>query len=81
MLKKSISRLVDYLILWVYTRDLYSWNGIKDTIYFNAIHLSNFKQEQIVSVMPSIDWFKVHDRNELGTVKAYLNNGNIIEIN
>jgi len=74
------NRLVDYPSLWAYTRDLYSWNGIQDTLDFNAIHLSNFKDVKIVAIMPDIDWHQPHNRDDFGMVKAYSNDGEIIEM-
>jgi putative glutathione S-transferase len=65
----SIRRLVDYSNLWDYARDLFSFEGIAETINFEAIHLSNYQQNEVIAKMPIIDWRAVHHRNDLGKIK------------
>jgi putative glutathione S-transferase len=60
--KCNVRRLVDYPNLFAYTRDLYQWPGVADTVSFAHIkqhyYLShpNINPSRIVPVGPEIDW-------------------------
>ena len=66
--KCNIRRLVDYLSLWAYTRDLYQWPGIARTV--NLAHIKrhyymshrHINPTGIVPVGPEIDFSTPHGR-------------------
>ncbi|QBY01772.1 glutathione S-transferase family protein [Rhodophyticola sp. CCM32] len=64
-------RLIDYPNLWAYTRELYQWPGVADTINFDHIvrhyHYSHesVNPHRIVPINPVIDWMAPHGREAL----------------
>ena len=64
-------RIVDYPNLWAYTRELYQWPGVADTIHFDHIvrhyHYSHdsINPHRIVPINPVIDWHAPHGREAL----------------
>ncbi|SFC61901.1 glutathione S-transferase C-terminal domain-containing protein [Pseudoalteromonas denitrificans] len=78
--KCSQKKLTDFPNLWAYARDLYSWQGMAETIDFNAIHLSNYQKNDIIGVMPDIDWSEAHNRDALSIAQVCLMSGEKIEI-
>ncbi len=79
-------RLVDYPSLWGYTRDLYAWRGVAETLDIAAIREGYFLNDGdtnpygIVAVAPEIDWRLPHGRNALGPAKAALRDGGTVEV-
>lgn len=61
-------RLVDYPNLWAYTRELYQWPGVAETVNFNHIvrhyHYSHdtINPHRIIPVNPVIDYAEPHGR-------------------
>ncbi|WP_226782127.1 glutathione S-transferase family protein [Oceaniglobus trochenteri] len=61
-------RIVDYPNLWAYTRELYQWPGIPDTVNFDHIvrhyHYSHdtINPNRIIPINPVIDWWAPHGR-------------------
>lgn len=62
-------RIVDYPNLWAYTRELFQWEGVADTVHFDHIvrhyHYSHetINPNRIIPINPVIDWYAPHDRN------------------
>jgi len=62
-------RIVDYPNLWAYTRELFQWDGVSDTVHFDHIvrhyHYSHetINPNRIIPINPVIDWYAPHDRN------------------
>lgn len=60
--KCNVKRLVDYENIWRYTRELYNWPGIADTVHFDHIKEHYYRSHEtinpngIVPVGPEIDW-------------------------
>ncbi len=60
--KCNLRRLVDYPNLFAYTRDLYQWPGVADTVSFTHIKRHYYMSHpgldptQIVPLGPAIDW-------------------------
>lgn len=60
--KTNIRRIVDYKNLWRYTRELYNWPGVRETINFEHIKNHYYKSHDtinptgIVPKGPKIDW-------------------------
>lgn len=79
-------RLVDYPHLWAYTRDLYAWHGIANTLDIAAIRAGYFLNDGdtnpygIVAVAPEIDWDLPHGRAALGTAQVALRDGGAVEV-
>lgn len=69
--KCNRKRIVDYPNLWAYTRELYQWEGISDTVNFDHIvrhyHYSHesINPHRIIPINPEIDWTAPHGRNGL----------------
>lgn len=67
--KCNIRRIVDYPNLWAYTRELYQWPGVADTVNFEHIkrhyyashHMIN--PTRIVPVGPKLDLWLAHGRS------------------
>ncbi|WP_170387202.1 glutathione S-transferase family protein [Ruegeria atlantica] len=63
-------RLVDYPNLWAYTRELYQWPGVAQTVNMNHIvrhyHYSHdtINPNRIVPVNPVLDYLEPHRRNQ-----------------
>lgn len=70
-------RLVDYPALWAYTRDLYAWPGIQDTLDFAANLAGYFQNDTdnnphgIVPELPRLDWQEPHGRDRLGPLTVW----------
>jgi len=70
--KCNIRRLADYPNLFAYTRDLYQWPGVRDTV--NLMHIkrhyymshTTINPAGIVPVGPAIDYDAPHGRERLG---------------
>jgi len=66
--KCNRSRIVDYPNLWAYTRELFQWEGVADTIHFDHIvrhyHYSHetINPNRIIPINPVIDWTAPHGR-------------------
>jgi putative glutathione S-transferase len=64
-------RIVDYPNLWAYTRELYQWPGIAETVDLAHIvrhyHYSHetINPHRIIPVNPEIDWWAPHGRDAL----------------
>ncbi len=63
-------RLVDYPNLWAYTRELYQWPGVAETVNMNHIvrhyHFSHesINPHRIVPVNPVLDYSEPHGRDQ-----------------
>jgi len=61
-------RIVDYPNLWAYTRELYQWPGVAETVNFDHIvrhyHYSHetINPYRIIPVNPVINWSEAHGR-------------------
>ncbi len=70
--KCNLRRLVDYLNLWPYARDLYQRPGFGDTVDFDHIKRHYYmthdrlNPSRIVPKGPDMDWLAPHDRDRLG---------------
>lgn len=66
--KCNLRRLVDYPNLWSYTRELYQWPGVADTIHFGHIKQHYYRSHgsinpnSIVPVGPLLDLERAPDR-------------------
>lgn len=64
-------RLIDYTHLWDYTRDLYQWPGIADTVNLRHVARHYYGSHPtvnptgVVPIGPEIDWDAPHDRERL----------------
>ncbi|MEO0391542.1 MAG: glutathione S-transferase family protein [Pseudomonadota bacterium] len=64
-------RLIDYPNLWAYTRELYQWPGITDTINLDHVvrhyHYSHdsINPHRIIPTNPVLDWTAPHGRDQL----------------
>jgi putative glutathione S-transferase len=67
--KCNRKRLIDYPNLWAYTRELYQWPGVKETIGMHHIvrhyHYSHdtINPSRILPINPLIDWEAPHGRS------------------
>ena len=67
--KCNRKRVVDYHNIWNYVRELYHFNGIKETIDFDHIvrhyHFSHetINPNRIIPTNPVIDWNESYERN------------------
>ncbi|WP_170360004.1 glutathione S-transferase family protein [Ruegeria arenilitoris] len=63
-------RLIDYPNLWAYTRELYQWPGVAQTVNMNHIvrhyHYSHetINPSRIIPVNPSLDYLQPHGRGQ-----------------
>ena len=61
-------RIVDYPNLWAYTRELYQWDGVADTVHLDHIvrhyHYSHdtINPHRIIPINPVLDYSKPHGR-------------------
>jgi len=68
--KCNIRRIVDYPNLWAYTRELYQWPGVADTVNFDHIKHHYYASHQminptrIVPVGPKLDLWLAHGRSD-----------------
>ncbi|MEQ6249093.1 glutathione S-transferase family protein [Sulfitobacter sp. HNIBRBA3233] len=66
--KCNRARIVDYPNLWAYTRELFQWNGVRETVHFDHIvrhyHYSHetINPHRIIPINPLIDWDAPHGR-------------------
>lgn len=66
--KCNRAKLIEYPNLWAYTRELYQWPGIADTLHLDHIarhyHYSHesINPHRIVPIGPRIDWNAPHGR-------------------
>lgn len=66
--KCNRSRIVDYPNLWAYTRELYQWEGVAETVHFDHFvrhyHYSHetINPNRIIPINPLIDWHAPHGR-------------------
>ncbi|WP_424972010.1 glutathione S-transferase family protein [Dinoroseobacter sp. S76] len=64
-------RIIDYPHLWAYTRELYQWPGVAETVNFAHIvrhyHYSHesINPHRIIPINPEIDWMAPHGRERL----------------
>ena len=69
--KCNRARIVDYPNLWAYTRELYQWPGVAETVKMSHIvrhyHYSHesINPHRIVSIGPEIDYREPHGREDL----------------
>ncbi|NNE89798.1 MAG: glutathione S-transferase family protein [Silicimonas sp.] len=69
--KCNRARLIDYPNLWAYTRELYQWPGVAETVNFDHIvrhyHYSHetINPHRIIPTNPVIDWNAPHGRASL----------------
>jgi glutathionyl-hydroquinone reductase len=60
--KCSLRKLIEYSYLWPYTRDLYQWPGVAETVSFDEIRAHYYRTHPminpsgLVAVMPAEDW-------------------------
>ena len=65
-------RIVDYPNLWAYTRELYQWPGVAETVNFAHIvrhyHYSHdsINPHRIIPINPVLDYLTPHARDTLG---------------
>lgn len=68
--KCNRKRLIDYPNLWAYTRELYQWPGVAETVNFNHIvrhyHYSHntINPHRIIPTNPVLDWDAPHGRDQ-----------------
>ena len=64
-------RLIDYPNLWAYTRELFQWPGVAETVHMDHIRVhyhashESVNPHRIVPVGPDIDFMEPHDRERL----------------
>ena len=69
--KCNIRRLVDYSNLWAYTRELFQWPGVAETVRMNHIKPHYYRSHRsinpagIVPVGPEINFVAPHEREFL----------------
>ena len=79
-------RLVDYANLYAYTREIYSWPGLSETVDFKAIREGSYQNDtennpfSIVAVSVDTDWQLPHQRERLGPAYLMRHSGKKIEI-
>ena len=67
--KCNRNRIVDYPNLWAYTRELYQWPGVADTVNLNHIvrhyHYSHetINPHRIIPINPVLDYAAAHGRS------------------
>jgi len=70
--KCSLRKLIEYDHLWPYTRDLYQWPGVADTVDFDEIRRHYYlthpmiNPSRLVAVRPAEDFALPHGRESLG---------------
>ncbi|EEX09819.1 conserved hypothetical protein [Ruegeria lacuscaerulensis ITI-1157] len=63
-------RLIDYANLWAYTRELYQWPGVADTVNLHHIvrhyHFSHdsINPHRIIPINPVLDYWQPHGRDQ-----------------
>jgi putative glutathione S-transferase len=74
--KCNLRRLIDYPNLWAYTRDLYHYPGVKETISFTHIKNHYYQSHRsinpsgIVPIGPDLDFSAPHGRGRLRQSEA-----------
>ncbi|WP_340262362.1 glutathione S-transferase family protein [Roseobacter sp. HKCCA0882] len=69
--KCNRKRIIDYPTLWGYTRELYQWAGVADTVHFDHIvrhyHYSHdmINPARILPINPVLDFNAPHERDHL----------------
>jgi len=69
--KCNRNRLIDFPNLWGFTRELFQWPGVAETVNFDHIvrhyHRSHesINPHRIVPINPNIDWHEPHTRAEI----------------
>jgi putative glutathione S-transferase len=69
--KCNRKRIIDYSNLWGYTRELYQWAGVADTVHFDHIvrhyHYSHdmINPARILPINPVLDFNAPHERDHL----------------
>jgi len=69
--KCNRKRIIDYPNLWGYTRELYQWAGVADTVHYNHIvrhyHYSHdmINPARILPINPVLDFNAPHERDHL----------------
>ncbi|MEW9918403.1 glutathione S-transferase family protein [Marimonas sp. MJW-29] len=64
-------RIIDYPNLWAYTRELYQWPGVSETVHFDHFirhyHYSHdsINPNRIIPIGPEIDYAEPHRRDAL----------------
>ncbi|HTT29406.1 MAG TPA: glutathione S-transferase family protein, partial [Solirubrobacteraceae bacterium] len=70
--KCSLRKLIEYEHLWPYTRDLYQWPGVADTVDFDEIRRHYYlthpmiNPSGLVAVRPAEDFDSPPGRDSLG---------------
>ncbi|MCA0963617.1 glutathione S-transferase family protein [Salipiger bermudensis] len=70
--KCNKSRIVDYPNLWAYTRELYQWPGVADTVHFDHFRRHYYyshdmiNPNRIIPAGPDLDLMAPHGREALG---------------
>jgi putative glutathione S-transferase len=68
--KCNRKRIIDYPNLWAYTRELYQWPGVADTVVFDHFvrhyHVSHesINPHRIIPTNPVLDWSAPHGRDQ-----------------
>ncbi len=68
--KCNRKRLIDYPNLWAYTRELYQWPGVAETVrpdhFVRHYHYSHdtINPNRILPINPEIDWTEPHGRDQ-----------------
>jgi len=68
--KCNRKRIIDYPNLWAYTRELYQYDGISDTVNMQHIirhyHYSHdtINPNRIIPINPVLDWHQLHGRGD-----------------
>lgn len=68
--KCNLRRLIDYPNLWAYTRELYQWHGVAQTV--NMAHIvrhyhyshDSINPHRIIPVNPELDYMEPHRRDQ-----------------
>lgn len=66
--KCNRKRIIDYPNLWAFTRELFQWPGVQETVNFHHIvrhyHYSHdtINPNRIIPVNPTLDWLAPHNR-------------------
>lgn len=74
--KCNIRRLIDYPNLSAYTRDIYQWPGIAETVNFEHIRRHYYESHRsinptgIVPLGPVLDFTAAHGREQLAAANA-----------
>ncbi|MEO0881997.1 MAG: glutathione S-transferase family protein [Pseudomonadota bacterium] len=74
--KCNLRRLVDYPNLWAYTRDLYQWPGMSDTVNLSHAKDHYYQSHQtinphrIVPIGPDVNFDDPHGRESLSSIAS-----------